>query len=357
MPLPVSLWPRPAVVCGIRRPSSASRFAGISDAYTRQFLTPRGVAGQTTSWLREPTVLLPAAMRIRETFPEGMPADNPIRVYAASDGSDAWSLAHALRLTGLLHPDSKPMTAYPIDASDLHPGRVAVAQEGYVEVFDRELELADQAVQAFARQNDAPDPKAWHNRAVFSQAVSIPIPLAGILNAYGLPFCQPEHQWYRVSDALREPVTFREADIEADLQANPLPQDGPSVVLFRNVWGYMDKEDPQKCQRVARLLGQQMAPGSLLVTGKLEAPLPSEVALAASRMAKQLAFLAAQRLFPGVSQAQMEAALGEFSPGDLPKHRLDVPALLRQEGFEPVFEVPRRSVTGHDYEGQLWIKQ
>ncbi|MCA9788807.1 MAG: hypothetical protein KC462_03500, partial [Cyanobacteria bacterium HKST-UBA05] len=172
-----------------------------------------------------------------------------------------------------------------------------------------------------------------------------------------LPFCQPEHQWYRVSDALREPVTFREADIEADLQANPLPQDGPSVVLFRNVWGYMDKEDPQKCQRVARLLGQQMAPGSLLVTGKLEAPLPSEVALAASRMAKQLAFLAAQRLFPGVSQAQMEAVLGEFSPDDLPKHRLDVPALLRQAGFEPVFEQPRRSVTGHDYEGQLWIKQ
>ncbi|MCA9799922.1 MAG: hypothetical protein KC474_10260 [Cyanobacteria bacterium HKST-UBA04] len=326
-----------------------TKFSGISNDLT-QPLAMRRLPPQLTYMFREPNVLLPAALYIRQKFPQGV----PIRVYGSSDWSEPWSLSMAMKLSQGLAPDMTPASQYPIDATELSEGRVAVAKAGFIALDENrvkpdgspndptgtEYERANQSLGSFAQKVGAPNVSDWRLDGFMTREPQRhpPAEVRQQLDTFNLP-TQSNAHWYRVSNDLRDSVSYRHATIQEDLRQNPITK--PTVVFMRNLWVYLNAHNPQnnEPQLVAQTLGQQMPKGSLLVVGELDTP-------------------------SGVKRTKdVLQALGKQIPAHilqtiLDKQALDLPGVLTRAGFEAVPASELRVLGGNDEaEGRLWVKK
>lgn len=351
-----------------RRPS----FSGISQNYSIVNNAGQGRVSQTTFLMREPEVLLPLSLIIRDRFPQG----TPIHCFAASDGSDPWSLAKAFEITDPLVGSTAEATTqrYPILASDLDAGRMAIAQQGLIECAPDELTKAQGDLDHFQRLLSLPDHPSWKLTNSFTP-LSGPLPatLTAVLDQHRFPHHQPDYTWHQVQSSLHNRVQFRPGEIMSSLNQWPdatkadsarapdTPSPQPCVILARNFWIYYGDTHPTWANTLAQTLGQKCAPGSLLVIGELELPKSKDQLVETVRQSRAN--------FPAIRQVmnfagtddQLEAFLiqhlNQLNQSSLNPVNVNTPQLLTNAGFRPLEKKELAPFFGEEAEGRIWVKR
>jgi chemotaxis methyl-accepting protein methylase len=189
---------------------------------------------------------------IRDRFPNGV----PIHCYAASDGSEPYTLA----MTLLDRAGPEKAKNYPIRAFDINPGLIEQAKKAILKVFQcdlaqyanyRKLGMNVSFLDLFERQSLPPG-----ETAELEKTNRMPRKTMG-----------PEVGYYKAMPPLRDMVTFETADIRQDARRK---LEKPIVLVFRNAWYQLGTNRTQASLELAENLFNSLPSGSLLVIGESE---------------------------------------------------------------------------------------
>ncbi|MCA9797954.1 MAG: hypothetical protein KC474_00265 [Cyanobacteria bacterium HKST-UBA04] len=335
--------------------SGALRFSGIGVDLFKQQMTPQADTPPQITWLlREPEVMLPLALLIKARFPQGV----PILSIGASDFSEPWSLRHVLNLTDKAFGQPPSAGRYPIEGIELSPYRVAIAQAGYIELEQRpknELGSANDALRQFASDLMVPNRDDWSMDSVFvpydGGGSSVPAVAAEALLPNGVVPMQDGFAWHQVDAALRDSVRYTRGSLEIFASKNNTPAQ-QRVVLLRNVFPYIKDRLANGGQTLLDLVGQQLAPGSLLVVGMMDKETDAE----GKRHLIQRGLQDFLDVYGNNPVAHLVAGMMAHSKA-YSSLFFDINPMLEHAGFKPLAKDQLAPFLGTAAEGRIWVKK
>lgn len=194
-------------------------------------------------FLREPRLIRLLPGYLNKRYPQGA----PIKIYGCADGSEAYGLA--MMLIKKLGP--KRAADFPITATDIVPAMVEMAKTGVLKLTPEEITRYEKDLLLTQRDFER------HGR-------EFPPGFNALMEPLG------SSNMFKVSDLVKQLITFQSADLLEDAQSfealttissqfsGELPaKQRPLIVIARNVWNQFS---PEKRRKTAKGLREHLPP-------------------------------------------------------------------------------------------------